>query len=128
MDEQTWTFTRNEHQLEIRRTFTDGGILLGIHGDGPQRTSLFPDIDRLITFQQDFEKFLLATGWTFSAYSPERRQGRERRHFSRLLADRRRWWTDGVPPGSQREREPDERRPRRRKRRDSDPLLGDDGI
>jgi hypothetical protein len=122
VEEQTWTFTRDGRQLEIRRASAEEGMLLGIHGDGPPRTSLFADLDRLMTFQQDFEKFLLATGWTFQAYSPERRQGRERRHFSRLLADRRRWWTDGAPPISQRNH-PDDRRPRRRKSLDGDRLL-----
>jgi hypothetical protein len=95
VDEQIWTFTRDRQRLEIRRTPADEGILLGIHGDDPPRTTFFTDIDRLASFQHDFEAFLLATGWTFESFSPDRRRGRERRHFSRLLTDRRRWWTDG---------------------------------
>ena len=122
MDEQIWTFTRNGQQLEIRRTPGEDGTLLGIHGDGPPRTSLFTDPDRLDRFQQDFEKFLLATGWTFAAYSPERRTGRERRNFTRLLTDRRRWWTDGVKKADERDRAVQEHEERRRRRKTGDLL------
>ncbi|MBS1820158.1 MAG: hypothetical protein JSU08_19680 [Acidobacteria bacterium] len=96
MDEQIWTFTRNGESLQIKRSQTDDGFLLGVTGDGPPRTYFFPELPRLEQFQADFEKFLLGTGWTFLSFSPERRMGRERRHFSRLISDRRRWWTDGV--------------------------------
>jgi hypothetical protein len=124
VDEQIWTFGRNEQQLVIKRTPSDEGTLLSILGDGPPRTTLFSDLDRLISFQADFEKFLLATGWTFTSFSPDRRTGRERRHFSRLLTDRRRWWTDGFGTAEERERsalERKARRERRRKNRDLQP-------
>ena len=117
MEEQIWTFVRNGQHLEIRRTPTDEGTLLGIHGDGPGRTTLFTELDRLVVFQADFEKFLLATGWAFIGFSPERRRGHERRHYSRLLTDRRRWWTDGVRTAAEREREGQEEEDRRRRRR-----------
>jgi hypothetical protein len=120
VDEQIWTFVRDGHQLEIRRTPTETGILVGIHGDGAPRMSLFTDLDRLDAFQADFEKFLLATGWSFIGFSPERRTGQERRHYSRLLTDRRRWWTDGVRTDASREadgREQEDRRRRRQPRR-----------
>ncbi len=96
MEEQIWTFSREGAHLEIKRTPTEDGFLLGVTGDGPPRSYFFDDLSKLERFQADFEKFLLGTGWAFLAYSPERRAGRERRHFSRLLTDRRRWWTDGV--------------------------------
>ncbi len=96
MDEQIWTFARNGHALEIKRAPADEGYLLGVEGDGPPRSYYFSSLTKLQDFQADFEKFLLATGWTFVGFSPERRAGRERRHFSRLISDRRRWWTDGV--------------------------------
>lgn len=96
VEEQVWTFSRDGQSLEIKRTPTNDGILLGVNGDGPPRSYFFSDLPKLQAFQADFEKFLLATGWTFLAFSPERRTGRERRHFSRLISDRRRWWTDGV--------------------------------
>ncbi len=92
MDEQIWSFSRNGELLEIKRTPTDDGFLLSVTGDGPPRTYAFTELNRLEQFQADFEKFLLGTGWTFKAFSPDRRTGRERRHFSRLLSDRRRWW------------------------------------
>ena len=123
MDEQIWTFRRNEQQLVIKRTPTDDGTLLSILGDGPPRTTLFVDFDRLVSFQADFEKFLLATGWTFTSFSPDRRTGRERRNFSRLLTDRRRWWTDGARSAEERERSALEREERRERRRRSRDLL-----
>ena len=116
MDEQVWTFARNGQALEIRRSQTGDGYLLGVSGDGPVRSYFFADLDRLAAFQADFEKFLLGTGWTFLGFSPERRSGRERRHYSRLLSDRRRWWTDGVRTPVEREQGERERRLRRIRR------------
>jgi hypothetical protein len=116
VDEQIWSFSRKDGLLEIRRTPTTDGFLLGVNGDGPARTYFFPELSRLEQFQADFEKFLLGTGWTFLAFSPERRTGRERRNYSRLLSDRRRWWTDGVrTPLERMTREQDEREARLRR-------------
>jgi hypothetical protein len=120
VDEQTWTFTRSGQQLEICRVPTDGGMLLRIVGDGAPRTTEFTDLDRLESFQRDFEKFLLATGWTFASFTPERRLGHERRHFSRLLSDRRRWWTDGTKTDSEHDRSAGRRDERRRGRKSRD--------
>ena len=72
--------------------------MLTITGDGAPRSSFCPDSARLQEFPSDFEKYLLGTGWLFHSFSPERRTGPDRRHVSRLLTDRRRWWTDGVRP------------------------------
>jgi hypothetical protein len=116
VDEQVWTFARNGQPLEIRRTRTDEGYLLGVSGDGPPRSYFFADMDKLVVFQADFEKFLLGTGWTFLGFSPERRTGRERRHFSRLLSDRRRWWTDGTRPLAHPDHDDYDRRSRSRRR------------
>ena len=118
MDEKIWTFSRGEALLRITRTPADDGTMLTITGDGEPRSYFFADPARLQEFQSDFEKFLLGTGWVFQSFSPERRTGRERRHFSRLLTDRRRWWTDGVKtdgPTPAVDAEP-ERRPRRARR------------
>ena len=105
MGQRVWSFARNDEQMEIHRGSTAEGFLLTINGDGPPRTYFFDDEQRLEQFQLDFEKFLIATGWLLLGFSPERRAGRERRHFSRLLTDRRRWWTDGLrtPPGRERD-------------------------
>jgi hypothetical protein len=117
VDEQVWTFARNGELLEVRRAAVEDGFLLGIAGDGPPRTYFFANIARLVEFQSDFEKFLLGTGWSFLAFSPERRSGRERRHFSRLLSDRRRWWTDGVRTPIERVVEEQQKHLRRRRPR-----------
>ncbi|MEQ1726909.1 MAG: hypothetical protein ABL982_00900 [Vicinamibacterales bacterium] len=111
-----WTFSRTGMHLEIRRTPTEDGFLLGVTGDGPPRSYFFDDLSKLERFQADFEKFLLGTGWSFLAFSPERRAGRERRHFGRLLTDRRRWWTDGAQTPLEREREERDRDGRERRR------------
>ena len=117
MEEQIWTFSREGTHLEIKRTPTEDGFLLGVTGDGPARSYFFDDLSKLERFQADFEKFLLGTGWAFLAFAPERRVGRERRHFSRLLTDRRRWWTDGVPTALERELEERDRDGRERRLR-----------
>jgi hypothetical protein len=41
------------------------------------------------------EQFLVRTGWSLVAFSPERRRYQDRRGFPRVNPDRRRWWTDG---------------------------------
>ena len=97
--------------LEIRRTPTVTGFCSASTATARPHL-LFPELP-LEQFQADFEKFLLGTGWTFLAFSPERRTGRERRNFSRLLTDRRRWWTDGVRTPLEREQEERQRRLRR---------------
>jgi hypothetical protein len=117
VEEQVWSFSRNGELLEIKRTPTTDGFLLGVNGDGPPRTYFFAELPRLEQFQADFEKFLLGTGWNFLGFSPERRTGRERRHFSRLLTDRRRWWTDGVRTPAGREQDERTRRLNRIRRR-----------
>lgn len=115
MEELIWTFSREGVQLDIKRTPAEDGFLLGVTGDGPPRSYFFDDLPKLQRFQADFEKFLLGTGWTFVTFSPERRGGRERRHFSRLLTDRRRWWTDGVQTALEREQERRDRDGRQRR-------------
>lgn len=95
-EEQSWTFVKDGITLAVSRAETPEGFVLGIHGNDEPRSYAFAELPRLVAFQEDFETFLLATGWTFVSFSPDRRAGHERRHFSRLLNDRRRWWTDGM--------------------------------
>jgi hypothetical protein len=100
-----WTFVKAEHRLEVSRRDTDeGAVLMITESTGGSRSYKFQNHAALLRCQADMEKFLLRTGWTFFGFSPERRTGRERRRFPRLL-ERRRWWTDGVVPP---------RRPRRK--------------
>ena len=117
MGQHVWSFSRKDEQLEIRRGSTADGVLLNVTGDGPPRTYFFDSESRLEQFQSDFEKLLIGTGWLLLGFSPERRAGQERRHFSRLLTDRRRWWTDGLRTPPEREREERLRRIHQRRSR-----------
>jgi hypothetical protein len=97
----TWVFRREHERLELRRIVGDDDScrLVIVNADG-SRSCGFDDLTELVTFQYDMEAFLLNTGWSFTEFRPERRTGRERRHWPRLH-DRRRWWTDRwpLPPG-----------------------------
>lgn len=70
-------------------------MVLGIQSTGRPKAYRFSDTAALERFQQDMERMLLGTGWSFVGFSPERRAGRDRRGWPRLT-ERRRWWTDGV--------------------------------
>lgn len=94
MEEPTWIFERGTQHLELRRREAEDGIFLTIVGDGAPRSYRFDEMMALVNFQCDMEALLLKTGWSFIAFSPERRTGRERRTWPRLT-ERRRWWTDG---------------------------------
>ena len=94
MDDCIWTFRRRDEQLLLQREDTPSGVSLVVVENGTSRSFAFKDIERLITFQSDMEAFLIRTGWTFVAFSPDRRAGRDRRRMPRMT-ERRRWWTDG---------------------------------
>jgi hypothetical protein len=96
MDGSVWMFRRRGDQLLLRREETPSGVNLVVIENGTSRSFTFKDLDRLVAFQSDMESFLVRTGWTFSAFEPDRRAGRDRRHMPRL-SERRRWWTDGHP-------------------------------
>lgn len=96
VEDPVWTFARREERLSLRRQETEEGFLLVVTENGTPRSYFFSDVARLTTFQADMEAFLVQSGWTFETFSPDRRSGRDRRHFPRL-SDRRRWWTDGKP-------------------------------
>ena len=88
-----WTFGKGGDRLSLgRQSESDAFVVAGPNEE--VREYRFTDPARLLAFQSDMEAFLLRTGWTLLAYSPERRRRRrDRRGFPRL-ADRRRWWTD----------------------------------
>jgi hypothetical protein len=96
MDYGVWTFARGKDTLDIRRQSLDDGGVLAIAGDGEPRSYFFHDLHRLETFQKDMETLLLKTGWSFVGFSPDRRNGGDRRGWPRRSDDRRRWWTDGA--------------------------------
>jgi hypothetical protein len=95
VQQTSWTFIRGNERLELSREKVDDGTALVVAGDGAPRSYFFRDFNRLEVFQRDMETLLLKTGWTFQAYSPDRRAGRDRRGWPRRSNDRRRWWTDG---------------------------------
>jgi hypothetical protein len=97
MSDPTWMFARGDERLTIRRYESEDGYLL-VLGDGDGgRTYSFQDQVALVRFQSDMEALLLQTGWSFVAFEPDQRTGRDRRGWPRLSTDRRRWWTDGRP-------------------------------
>jgi hypothetical protein len=102
VEDQVWTFARGSQRLTLRRQQAEGGILLVVTENGASRSYFFDEITKLTTFQVDMEAFLIGSGWSFVAFSPERRTGRDRRTFPRI-SDRRRWWTDGADPKSRKE-------------------------
>ncbi len=102
MEDQVWAFARGSQRLTLRRQQAVGGILLIVTENGTPRSYFFGEITRLTTFQVDMEAFLIGSGWSFIAFSPERRSGRDRRTFPRI-SDRRRWWTDCTDPKSRKE-------------------------
>ena len=102
MEDQVWTFARGSQRLTLRRQQAEGGILLIVMENGTSRSYFFEEITKLTTFQVDMEAFLIGSGWSFIAFSPERRSGRDRRTFPRI-SDRRRWWTDGADPKTRKE-------------------------
>jgi hypothetical protein len=91
-----WTFRRASEQLSIRRCESDGALLV-VTSDGQPKSSRFASVEELERFQHDMETFMLRTGWTLAAFSPERRTPGDRRSFPREGNDRRRWWTDPHP-------------------------------
>jgi hypothetical protein len=114
VDRTAWTFGRREERLVLRRETTKDGVWLVVVENGTPRSFLFNDLDRLSSFQSDMEAFLVRSGWTLIEFSPDRRRGRDRRHFPRI-SERRRWWTDGTDgtPVSRLTCPPRRRRPRR---------------
>jgi len=99
VDDPVWTFARGSSRLTLRRQDAEGGMVLVVTENGTPRSYFLDEIAKLTTFQVDMEAFLIGSGWSFVAFSPERRTGRDRRTFPRI-SDRRRWWTDGSgsPP------------------------------
>jgi hypothetical protein len=93
MTDPCWIFTRGDHRLEMHRQVSTCELLI-IEGSGSRRGYEFRDVASLVTFQTDMEAFLVNTGWSLTAFYPERRRDGERRTWPRRGNDRRRWWTD----------------------------------
>ena len=110
VDDQAWVFEGPAgERLELRHRETDEGLLLVVTDGAAPRSYFFHDLQALTRFQSDMESFLLATGWKFMVFSPDRRSGRDRRQWPRL-SERRRWWTDNPTKGDY---SPSRRRSRR---------------
>jgi hypothetical protein len=92
-----WTFKRQDERLVIHREMSgDGALQLTVDQNGNPRAFRFANSDRLMTFQNDMEAFLVRTGWSLENFTPDRRRA-DRRGFPRETCDRRRWWTDVWP-------------------------------
>ena len=94
-----WTFRRREDVLALSREQTDEGYQLVVTECGRPRTFGFSSLERLVHFQHDMEAFLVRTGWRLADFTPDRRDGDDRRNLPREDNDRRRWWTDVVRDG-----------------------------
>ena len=97
MHEGAWIFAKGCDRLTLSRCAVEDGYLLSVNGPGHPRSYFFADLQPLVQFQSDMETFLVTTGWSFEAYTPDRRTGHDRRSWPRVENDRRRWWTDGRP-------------------------------
>lgn len=96
----SWEFHRGAERLTIDRDATDERAThLVIRSGAESRTVTFSGLAALVQFQRDMEAFLVKTGWALARFTPDRRTGADRRGFPRVEPDRRRWWTDGLPPG-----------------------------
>src|SRR5207248_768815 len=91
-----WTFERGNERLHINRDEDEAGPRLTVTQDGIPRSYQFSSTEGLVRFQSDMEAMLVQTGWSFVEFAPDRRRGRDRRGWPRILTDRRRWWTDGL--------------------------------
>jgi hypothetical protein len=94
--EHVWIFERGVERLQIRRDEFETGVQLTVVQNDEPHAYRFADLPALVTFQSDMEAMLVQTGWSFVEFVPDRRTGKDRRGWPRLLSDRRRWWTDGV--------------------------------
>ena len=81
MDDPVWTFARRGECLTISRRRTAEGLLLVVTDNGVPRSYPFDDIAPLTTFQVEMEAALIRNGWSFIAFSPERRSTGERRRL-----------------------------------------------
>jgi hypothetical protein len=88
--ELIWTFARSAQRLELSRRPTPDGVLLFVKESGrANRSYFFNDVSALVHFQNEMEAFLIRTGWSFVAFSPERRRDGDRRSTPRSQAERR---------------------------------------
>ena len=93
-----WTFHRHQEWLTIRReAMPDGNFQLVVIENNVPRQYQFDSLVRLGDFQFDLETPLVNSGWTLAAYTPDLRQGAERRTAGRDTGDRRRPWTNVRP-------------------------------
>jgi hypothetical protein len=91
----TSTFERGDERLTLQRYDEPEALALVITNAEGVRRVPFSDPAALVTFRENMEEFLVRTGWSLAAFSPERRRYQDRRGFPRVHPDRRRWWTDG---------------------------------
>jgi hypothetical protein len=94
----TWVFARESTTIRVRRL---PGLRLHIESsENNERTFTFDDLNQLSAFHSEFERHLVATGWSLVEFGPERRSGRDRRSAPRWTLDRRRSWLKPTSPAT----------------------------
>ena len=89
MDDPIWTFTRCGETMTIVRRCTPDGLVLVVTDNGVPRSYFFDGIGPLTTFHLELEAALVRNGWSFAAFTPERRTRRDRRQFPARSSEQR---------------------------------------
>lgn len=73
--ETAWLFTKGAHSVRIiRATTLKGDVHLHIHGPGPvQESHTFHDVIDCMQYQADYERRLVAKGFTLERFTSDRR-------------------------------------------------------
>jgi hypothetical protein len=66
------SFVRGHDRIEIRRVFTETGVLLLVTEDGSTQTTFFREVYRALAQQGDLEAQLLQNAWSLAAFGSDR--------------------------------------------------------
>jgi hypothetical protein len=92
-----WVFERHGERCEIRRAGQpEHDAVLTVTRGGAVESYAFRDVSALILFQGELEALLLAAGWSFLGFSPDRRNG-QRPPARHRTSERRRPWVPDAP-------------------------------
>ena len=85
----TWIYTRQQERLRVERHERAHGAELILTGASTSQRKAFDHIEDLIVYHALLEHSLTEAGWQFEHYTPDRREGSERRATARVTPDRR---------------------------------------